>query len=241
MEHQLPEPVDLERVLADDQLADAAGDRMRRRHLDDRARDVRGRVRLADPDHALVGVHPDEERVLRAVGAARVDLVEAEHDGLDVDDLHAAIPTHPLTRERRTASAERQDGLVTGGANGIGRAIVERFVADGRDCRRGRRGAGPRIWARPSSASSSTYSATERLEELVDDVETRVGPLDVLVNNAGIYEPAPAVELTLESYRRVLAVNLDAPGLSRVARRGPDGEARLRPHRQHHVDPRPLR
>jgi NAD(P)-dependent dehydrogenase (short-subunit alcohol dehydrogenase family) len=100
--------------------------------------------------------------------------------------------------------------LVTGGANGIGRAIVERFVA-----------AGARVAAvdlEPFSdlgpdvvAFEFDLSATERLEELVDDVEANVGPLDVLVNNAGIYEPAPAVELTLDSYRRVLAVNLDAP------------------------------
>jgi len=37
------------------------------------------------------------------------------------------------------------------------------------------------------------------------------GRVDVLVNNAGVFEPALAVELSLASYRRVLAVNLDAP------------------------------
>ena len=69
--------------------------------------------------------------------------------------------------------------LVTGGANGIGRAIVERLAA----------------------------------EELA-------GPLDVLVNNAGVFEPSLAVDLTLETYERVLAVNLHAPVFlaSRVAR-----------------------
>ena len=100
--------------------------------------------------------------------------------------------------------------LVTGGANGIGRAIVERFVAAGASV--------AAVDLEPFSdlgtdvvAFEFDLSATERLEELVDDVEANVGPLDVLVNNAGIYEPAPAVELTLDSYRRVLAVNLDAP------------------------------
>ena len=115
--------------------------------------------------------------------------------------------------------------LVTGGANGIGRAIVERLAAEGA------RVAAVDVEPVPDLGSAVVgiefdLAATERLEELVDDVETRVGPLDVLVNNAGIYEPAPAVELTLDSYRRVLAVNLDAPVFlasragGRMARRG---------------------
>src|SRR5206468_7546124 len=54
-------------------------------------------------------------------------------------------------------------------------------------------------------------SETEGLDALVDEVEETLGPLDVLVNNAGIYEPALAVELSVAGYRRVLAVNLDAP------------------------------
>jgi NAD(P)-dependent dehydrogenase (short-subunit alcohol dehydrogenase family) len=100
--------------------------------------------------------------------------------------------------------------LVTGGANGIGRAIVERFVAEGATV------AAVDVEAIPDLGPAMVgfefdLQATERLEELVEEVESKIGPLDVLVNNAGIYEPAPAVELTLESYRRVLAVNLDAP------------------------------
>ena len=100
--------------------------------------------------------------------------------------------------------------LVTGGANGIGRAIVERFVAEG--------AAVATVDVEPVDdldanvvAFQRDLAETEGLDTLVDEVEETLGPLDVLVNNAGIFEPALAVDLSLTSYRRVLAVNLDAP------------------------------
>ena len=99
---------------------------------------------------------------------------------------------------------------MTGGANGIGRAIVERFVQEG---------ASVALVDRESASGligdvavfKADLTETEHLVQLVATVEAVVGPLDVLVNNAGIFEPMPALELSLETYRRVLAVNLDAP------------------------------
>ena len=105
---------------------------------------------------------------------------------------------------------DERRALVTGGANGIGRAIVERFVAEG--------AAVATVDVEPVDdlgpnvlAIQRDLAKTDDLDTLVDEVEERLGPLDVLVNNAGIFEPAWAVELSLASYRRVLAVNLDAP------------------------------
>jgi NAD(P)-dependent dehydrogenase (short-subunit alcohol dehydrogenase family) len=100
--------------------------------------------------------------------------------------------------------------MVTGGANGIGRAIVERFLAEGATVAVVDREPVP-----PLSGELHSFefdlSDTAALGGLVADVESAVGPLEVLVNDAGIFEPMLAVELTIESYRRVLSVNLDAP------------------------------
>jgi NAD(P)-dependent dehydrogenase (short-subunit alcohol dehydrogenase family) len=99
--------------------------------------------------------------------------------------------------------------LVTGGANGIGRAIVEHFVNEGATVAVVDREPAPTLEG--VTSFEFDLAVTEQLDRLVDGVEDAVGPLDVLVNDAGIYEPAPAVDLALDSYRRVLAVNLDAP------------------------------
>ena len=134
------------------------------------------------------------------------------------------------------------------GPHGARHRSSERHRPRDRRAARGRGGAGrrcrPRGRPRPgrsvlplrwdlSTRPRSTSSSTE--------AEALAGPLDVLVNNAGVFEPALAVDLTLESYRRVLAVNLHAPVLPGEPRRARDDRARLRPHRQHHVGARPLR
>jgi NAD(P)-dependent dehydrogenase (short-subunit alcohol dehydrogenase family) len=93
--------------------------------------------------------------------------------------------------------------LVTGAANGIGRAVAERFRNEG---------------ARVSGVDVEEgveyrhdLRDLDGIEPLVARIEEDGGPVDVLCSVAGVYEPMWAVDLDLESYRRVLAVNLDAP------------------------------
>lgn len=114
---------------------------------------------------------------------------------------------------------EGRKALVTGAANGIGRAIAERLAAEGA------RVVAVDVEAVPDLGPSVhglrwDLSETESLNGLIVAAEAEVGPLDVLVNNAGVFEPALAIDLTVDSYNRVLAVNLHAPVFlaSRVAR-----------------------
>lgn len=102
--------------------------------------------------------------------------------------------------------------LVTGAANGIGRAVAERCIEEGATV------VGVDVEPLPSALAARTRAAieadladAERLPSIVEDVEAAAGPLDALVNVAGIFEPHPALEMPVASYHRVLAVNLHAP------------------------------
>src|SRR3712207_5952238 len=103
--------------------------------------------------------------------------------------------------------------LVTGGSQGIGRAIAERFVAEGADViLTGRRKdvldeavaeLGPRATGVPGDAAS-----LEDLDALMDAVRATGRPLDVLVANAGGGSEAPLDRMTPELFDAVAGLNI---------------------------------
>src|SRR5262249_55295145 len=88
--HQMNEPIDLEGVLAQNALSQAAANLVRQGRLDDRLGHQGGRIDLTDAADAGIGVHLDDQRFLAAV-AALVDLGQTQVNGFDVGDLHGGI------------------------------------------------------------------------------------------------------------------------------------------------------
>ena len=105
--------------------------------------------------------------------------------------------------------------LVTGAANGIGMATAKRLAdAGARVCAVDREEAPV-----PAEGASIVADLAElgALADVVAEAERLVGPLDALVNVAGIWEPQRILELSPAGLRHTFAVNLDAPLLLAAA------------------------
>ena len=101
--------------------------------------------------------------------------------------------------------------VVTGGAKGIGRAVAgafaalgDRVVALGRD-QAALAELGPSLGLAGHTVETHVCDVAD--ERQVARTFEAVGPVDVLVNNAGIAHSAPLGSTTLEAWERHLAVN----------------------------------
>jgi 3-oxoacyl-[acyl-carrier protein] reductase len=112
---------------------------------------------------------------------------------------------------------EGRAAVVTGGAQGFGKAITERFVKSG---------ARVAIWDQDIALAQKTAKALgERVMALACDVADAasvananeatlrgLGRIDILVNNAGIAGAnAKTWETEVEEWRKVMRINLDGP------------------------------
>jgi 3-oxoacyl-[acyl-carrier protein] reductase len=107
--------------------------------------------------------------------------------------------------------------LVTGGSRGIGRAIVLGLARQGVSvaaCYHRESEAVTSLADELAQLNGSSYvvqadvSSEEDVGKLTDDVRTRFGRIDVLVNNAGVVSHKPIDELDLEEWRRIIDTNL---------------------------------
>jgi NAD(P)-dependent dehydrogenase (short-subunit alcohol dehydrogenase family) len=103
--------------------------------------------------------------------------------------------------------------IVTGASSGIGRATAELFVA---------RGARVVVFSRNAAALAELVRGHEAsmlavagdiadadaIERLFTETESRFGTCELLVNNAGMIDPKPLVDVTPEEWDRMFAVNV---------------------------------
>lgn len=108
---------------------------------------------------------------------------------------------------------EGKSALITGSARGIGKAFAQAYVREGATvaiadvnfdaAERTALEIGPGAYAVKLDVTDQAS-----IEAAVKAVEDRTGGLDILINNAALFDLAPIVEISRESYERLFAVNV---------------------------------
>ena len=119
--------------------------------------------------------------------------------------------------------------LVTGGARGLGRDLVEAFAARGDKVVTCGRHA-PEEAGLPAEFHTCDVRDPDAVADLVDRVSSSHGRLDVLINNAGGSPYADAADMSPRLAEKVVALNLMAPfyvaqRANRIMQEQPDGGA----------------
>ena len=107
--------------------------------------------------------------------------------------------------------------VITGGGNGIGRAICERFCEEGAivivaDMNRAAGQQVAKTLGEPTSFFQLDVREKSRWQSLMNEVTQKYGKLDILVNNAGILSTTSSQsveDVNLEEWRSVQSVNVE--------------------------------
>jgi NADP-dependent 3-hydroxy acid dehydrogenase YdfG len=116
-----------------------------------------------------------------------------------------------------TSSLAPETALVTGGSRGIGLAIARALVREGVRVALVARGAGEleasaNELGNRSVAVAADVSIASEVDRAIREVRDAFGDVpDLLINNAGIFNPKPLHELTPGEFERMMKINLIAP------------------------------
>ena len=126
-------------------------------------------------------------------------------------------------------SIEGKVALVTGGGRGIGRAIALRLAQDGADVavvdlnEQDMKAVAEEVGAcgRRATTFRADVSRRDEVYAAIDHAEAELGGFDVMVNNAGIAQVQPLLEVTPEEVEKILAINVQGVlwGIQAAARK----------------------
>jgi NAD(P)-dependent dehydrogenase (short-subunit alcohol dehydrogenase family) len=121
-----------------------------------------------------------------------------------------------IERSVRGSALKGKIALVSGARQGIGAAIVQAFIADGARVAALIRTRDQAAELEPLLASAGICVSADITDEAacraaVRECEERLGACDVLVNAAGIAVSAKFLDTDAETWRRVIATDLDGP------------------------------
>lgn len=107
--------------------------------------------------------------------------------------------------------------LVTGGSRGIGAAIALRLAQDGatvaitytnnKDAADAVVNEITNLGSKAVAIKANVASAQET-QNLINEIKNTVGKIDILINNAGVFEAAPIDQASIDHYERVFDVNV---------------------------------
>ena len=116
-------------------------------------------------------------------------------------------------------SLEGKVALVTGGAYGIGFAIAEAYAKAGAkvafNCRSQQHMDEALRNYKDKGIDAKGYicdvTKEDQVQKMVADIKEELGSIDILVNNAGIIKRIPMTEMSVEEFKEVIDIDLNAP------------------------------
>jgi D-sorbitol dehydrogenase (acceptor) len=115
-----------------------------------------------------------------------------------------------------TRRLENRHALLTGAAGGIGLAVTTAYLAEGARCTAVdiAKERSPELAALTSQHGDRLHyvacdvSKTAQIDALIGAAQARFGPIDILFNNAAIFDLAPLLDSDEAMYERLFAVNV---------------------------------